>query len=143
MSMPDVSVLATVASVIAAFGVTMLFFRVQREVAMQSAGERNWIPAADWLLISATLVALLLVLLPMVLASSSRLWGRRIPTAACAALLVAVSSYVPALLAHYRLIFGAGRSGARRNPEPAELAVIATAGAVAVAVFIASLVSNS
>ena len=54
---PDSGTLAGVASVIAAFGAAMLFFRVQREITMREQDERNWIPWADWLLVVATLVS--------------------------------------------------------------------------------------
>lgn len=63
--MADASSLATIASIISAFGGAMLFFRIQRELAMQGAGEPIWIPWADRLLIAATLISLLLVVVPM------------------------------------------------------------------------------
>jgi hypothetical protein len=63
--MADASSLATTASIIAAFGIAMLFFRIQRELGMAERGEINWIPWADWLLVGATAVSLLLVILPL------------------------------------------------------------------------------
>jgi len=138
--MPDPTTLATVASVIAAFGSVMLIFRIQREIDMHAAGEVNWIPRSDWLLVAATLTALLIVLLPEVLFADSRLFGRRIPTAGCAAALVGIAGYIPALLAHYRLLFGSGRTGPRLNPEPAEQKVFVLTWAAAFGVFFLSLV---
>ena len=51
----DSGTLANVASVIGAFGAAMLFFRIQRELQMRKAGERVWLPLADWLIFAATL----------------------------------------------------------------------------------------
>jgi uncharacterized membrane protein len=125
--MPDSDTLASIASIIAGFGVAMLFFRIQRELQMHKEGETIWIPHADWLLISATLVSLLLVILPLIAFDPSSSLQTRLPTAACAASALMVAGYIFGILAHYRLIFGKKRSGPRENPEPAErLLVFAT-----------------
>lgn len=130
---PDNGTLSTVASIIAAFGVTMLFFRIQRELQMQEVRELNWIPWADWLLLCASLAALLFVLLPLV-ASHQTSWAYRfLPPSACAASIVLLAAYPVAILAHYQFIFAFGRTLPRKNPEPSEavivvLAVVAAAG---------------
>ena len=59
MATVDTGTLATVASIISAFGAAMLFFRIQRELDMKKQGERIWLPVADWLLVAATVVSLL------------------------------------------------------------------------------------
>lgn len=130
--------LGTVASIVTAAGVTMLFFRVQREADMKRRGQRNWIPVADWLLLGATFAAIVLVLLPILLFDSEFL-GRRVPTAGCVAALVALGGYAPALLAHYRLL-GSKRVGPRSNPEPPEGQIVIGATTVAFALFGMSLV---
>jgi hypothetical protein len=138
--MADTQTLGTVASIITTGGVTMLFFRVQREQEMKRRGEPNWIPVADWLLLGAAVTAIVLVLMPLLL-SDSEFFGRRVPTAGCAAALVALVGYVPALLAHYRLAFGtAGRTHARGNPEAPEGEIVVGTTAVAVVLFVVSLI---
>jgi hypothetical protein len=62
---PDAATLSTIASIITAAGVTMLFFRVQREAEMERRGYQTWIPYADRLLLGATVVAIGLVLVPV------------------------------------------------------------------------------
>ena len=133
---PDVGMLSTIASIISAFGIAMLVFRIQRELEMHKAREINWIPNCDWLLVSATEISLLLVLLPLLVVPRTSRWIA-LPTAACASASVLVAGYIPAILAHYRLIFSGKRFGPRTNPEPSErLIVLAT---VAAAVLIAVL----
>jgi len=131
---PDTGTMSTMASIIAAFGVAMLFFRIQRELQMQKAGELNWIPWADWLLLFASLMALLFVLLPLVAAHQTSWAYKFMPPSACAASIVLLAAYPVAILAHYQFIFAFGRTLPRINPEPSEaiivvLAVLAAVGA--------------
>jgi len=135
---PTAGSLLTVGSVIAGFGVAMLFFRIQRELHMHRKGERIWIPWADWLLTSATVLALLVILLPILLLGPETLVARSLATAAGSASVIMVSGYVFAILAHYRLIFGRKRKGSRENPEPAEAGVVVTSIILAVAAAITS-----
>ena len=131
---PDAATLATIASVIAAFSVTMVFFRVQREIDMGKEGEMNWMPWADRMLIAACSIALVFVLLPLV--ATKPVWPiyRMLPSAACAAAVVLLACYPFALLAHYRVILafknGVGE-GQRVNPEPGEELVVRFASAFA------------
>lgn len=117
---PDTGTLSTIASVIAAFSISMIFFRIQREVSMQSKGERNWIPWADCLLLFASFLTLLFVVLPLVAAHPTSWAYKNIPGPACATAIILVAFYPIAILAHYRFIFGNGRTGPRDNPEPGE-----------------------
>jgi hypothetical protein len=130
---PDVDrgTLATIASIISAFGVPMLYFRIQRELEMRKNQERVWLPAADWLLVGATLVSLLLVILPLL-----TLRDVRLPVAASGAAAIMVAGYVPAILGHYRIFFGQNRTGPRDNPEPWELLFVVLALATALCVFL-------
>jgi hypothetical protein len=130
--MADVSTLAIVASIIAGFGGLMLSFRIQRELQMHEELEARWIPWADRLLIAATLVALLLVLLPLLACSNRPGRLAELPAAACAAAVVMFAGYILSILAHYRIILRFGRSGPRRNPEPAEKWLVLLAAALAV-----------
>lgn len=136
---PDSGTLATIASVITAFAVAMLFFRIQRELQMAKELEINWIPWADWLLFGAAWVSVLLVILPLVAAHPDSSIYRLIPPAACGASSILVVGYTLAILAHYRLIFSGGRTGARSNPEPGERGVVFATLAVAAAEFLWAL----
>lgn len=123
---PDGGTLATIASVISAFGSTALLFRVQRENDMRSKQERVWLPVADWLLMIATLASLLFVLVPV--AAGLPLV---IPATASVISSICVAGYIPSILAHYRIVFGGARSGPRSNPEPLELAFVLATVAIA------------
>lgn len=121
---PDPGTLANIASVVTAFAVAMLVFRIQRELQMARELEINWLPWADWLLLGAALLSLLFVILPLV-ASHPTSWVHRIlPPAACAAAVILIAGYAVAILAHYRLILKGGRTGPRTNPEPGERRVV-------------------
>ncbi|HEV7784948.1 MAG TPA: hypothetical protein VGQ28_06395, partial [Thermoanaerobaculia bacterium] len=134
-AMADIATLGTIASVIAGFGGAMLLFRLQRELQVQKESEPLWIPWADRLLILATLIALLLVLLPLVATTNRPGVMAHLPAAGCTAALILMAGYIPAILAHYRLFFGAGRSGPRGNPEPAERVVVLLTVLIALAAF--------
>jgi len=127
----DTGTLANIASVIAAFGAAMLFFRIQRELEMVGKGQRVWLPWADRLLIAATLLCLLFVILPLLSTTTTSL-----PAAAAAAAAVLVAGYVFALLAHYRIVFGGRREGPRTNPEPAERFIVIVTAIAASALFV-------
>lgn len=133
---PDLSTLSTVASIISGFGVAMLFFRIQRELQMQEKDETIWIPAADWLLISATLMSLLLVIFPIVAVSKDASIAHNIASSACSASSILVAGYIFSILAHYRLLFGRHRTGPRDNPEPAEKTLVRLTIVIAAIVFI-------
>jgi amino acid permease len=137
--MADVGVLATVASIIAAFGSTMLVFRIQRELYMHDQKEVQAIPWADRLLVVATLVCLGLVVLPLIACTNRPGLLTELPRAACAAAVLMVAGYILALLGHYRLLGGGARTGPRANPEPAEKWVVIVTLLLAVVLFAAIL----
>jgi hypothetical protein len=139
---PDDATLATIASLITAAGVTMLFFRVQREEDMRRRGETSWFPKADRLLLAATFTSIILVLLPILLFRSGFL-HRRVPTAGCVTAVVALGGYPFALLAHYRLLIGRTRTGGRENPEPAERMIIRATTVLALVLFATSLATSA
>lgn len=135
---PDAATLAGVASVISAFGAAMLLFRIQRENDMREKDEPVWLPMADWLLVVATTLCLLLVIVPVVSFADTRL-----PAAAAGTAAILVAGYVPAIMAHYRIVFtreglfwGAEREGPRYNPEPAERILVWTIGTAALLFFL-------
>jgi hypothetical protein len=118
--MRDANTLATVASIIAGFGAAMLAFRLEREVKAGDRGEPMWIAWADWLVIAATILSLALGLLPIVSGLVREPLQTALASAATSAAVVLTVGYVPAILAHYRLILHRGRRGSRQNPEPSE-----------------------
>jgi len=137
--MADNSTIAQIASIIAAFGAAMLFFRIPRELEMNKNGEQIWIPYSDQLLIYATLASLFLSLLPIVVMKEDIVILRNLTRAACAASTVMLGGYIPGILAHYRLIFGKNRHGPRDNPEPAEKVIVNIALLLAILVFVITI----
>jgi len=133
--MVDNSTLAQIASIIAGFGATMLYFRIQRELEMREKGEQDWMPWADSVLMSATIIALTGGVLPVLLNLFSPAFATTLARASCAAATLLLTGYIPSILAHYRLLFGQNRAGPRDNPEPAEktLVVFTVLAAVATA----------
>jgi len=140
--MPDPSILATVASIISAFGAAMLFFRIQRELKVTQQNEDIWIPWADWLLIAATVTSLILVILPIVTLGPESKLVMKVSIAGCSASTALVAGYIFSVLAHYRLLFGKNRLGARENPEPAEKVLVRVTIVVAVLLFIVALIRS-
>ena len=130
------SIAADIAAIIAGFGSAMLFFRIERELRMSEEGEVTWIPWADWLLVAGTLVSLLLVIFPIVGLKSRPSLLASLPMAGCAATSIMVAGYIFGILAHYRLLFGKGRTGPRDNPEPAERWIVILSVVFAIAVFL-------
>jgi hypothetical protein len=86
-----------------------------------------WVAWADWLIIGATLLCLV-GLLPIVAGWGTASGRLRVASAATTAAVVLTFGYVPAILAHYRLIFRGQRRGARKNPEPPERWLTVTCG---------------
>jgi hypothetical protein len=115
--------LLVVGSIIAAFGAATLPVRLQREIEMARRREITWIPWAERLVLCATLLSLVGVIIPLLLFEPTQL---SLTTAKAATLLsvVFLAGYVPAILAHYRLMWSGGRSGPRENPEPSERFVV-------------------
>jgi hypothetical protein len=127
----DPSNLITIASIIAGFGVAVLMFRLQRELSL--CPRDRWLACADWLAISSTLIALMLVIVPLVFFAMNRLASEVAGAATCLTVIL-LAGYVPSILAHYRLIFRGNRdpNDPRRNPEPAELAFIVITSVTAI-----------
>lgn len=130
----DAGALATMAGLICAFGITVLGFGIQREIQMHQAGQPMWIPWCDRMLFFATEISILFVLLPLLIHVRSFLWVGAVARAACAVALTLVVGYIPAVLAHYRLIFTRrDRLDPRTNPEAGERAVIYATVVLAIA----------
>jgi small-conductance mechanosensitive channel len=140
--MLDTTDLITVGSIVAAFSAVVIFFRIDRELKLKQAGISSWIPWADRLVISSSIGCLLLAILPLLLFGRNHL-ARAVATSACSGSIILVTGYVPAILAHYRLIFGRTRTGLPiENPEPAERVIVLGSSAVAAAAALVLLIVN-
>lgn len=104
-SYPDASTLATISGLTVAAAITMLAFRLQRELSIRaSAGiKATWVPPADRLLMGALLIASLGVLLPLILLPASASFYFKLPSAASAASTVLLAMYPLAIFSHYDL----------------------------------------
>ena len=81
-------------------------------------------------------MSLLLVIFPIVGLKSRPSLLASLPMAGCAATSMMVAGYIFGILAHYRLLFGKGRTGPRDNPEPAERWIVILSVVLAIAVFL-------
>ena len=131
--MHDGNILAGVAGGVAAIGVTILIFRIQRELRMHEKGEITWVAFCDWLVIVATIVSLLFVILPVVVGDPAT--QGPLPAAAAALGVILMIGWIPSVLAHYRLILGKNRTGPRTNPEPAEGLLVILFGVLGLVIF--------
>jgi hypothetical protein len=141
----DAGTLSAAASLIGAFGVAMLVFRVQREADIQKeaikAKEKavTWLPIADQLMVVATLECLLLVIIPLVLYPDVQ----PVSLAAVGSASILMAGYIFAILAHYRIImkrkwifFGDERKGPREQFEPPEVIVTFVVAALGLLFFL-------
>jgi hypothetical protein len=113
--------LISAAAIIVGFGVTAIMFRVQREIYVREELKINllWLAWADYLLLSSVGLAVFGVLLP-ILAVGRYSVTVSVAAAVCAAAIVLLAGYIPAILAHYRIGLGATRQGPREKGEPLE-----------------------
>src|SRR5690349_214432 len=120
-----VSDLIAAAAVIAGFGVTVVMFRVQRELWVQDNHPDwpNWIAWADWLILTSVALAISACFVP-ILAFPTSPTARAIGAASCVAASILQVGYVPAILAHYRIAIGANRVVDRKKGEPAERVIV-------------------
>ncbi len=124
-------------------------FRIQRELRVrdQHPEWQNWLAWADYLILAAILLWLLLVVLPlMVMAEPSRLLYS-VAAGSCAAASLLVAAYPLAILDHYRIELGTWRTRqgespqARHKGEPIERAIVIVAGVLAAVAFFSIVIS--
>ena len=126
----------TLASIFAGFGVTVLMFRIQRELHVREKfpNAPNWIAWADYLILGAIFLALVFVVLPLlVLGTGDKI--QVVAAASCAAAAVLLAAYPFAILAHYRLRIGEDRKGLREEGEPIEKTIVIAAYLLAAGLF--------
>jgi hypothetical protein len=140
--MLDAVDLITVASIIAAFTAVVLFFRIERELKLRERGMVPWVPWADWLVVASSAACLLGAILPLLIFGKNNGVVRAVSASVCSGSIMLISGYVPAILAHYRLLFGQHRKGHIQNPEPAERIVVIAVVVIAVVVSLGTFVQN-
>jgi len=137
----DASAISTILGLTVAASITMLAFRLQRELGVRDSHgvESTWIPVADRLLIAALLIASLFGLLPLLLWPHVFGSNIRLSSSACAASVVLLAIYPLAIFAHYDLnVFGRNMNRQNRSAYNLafEYAYVALGGiAAAVAAF--------
>jgi len=109
-------------AIVAGFGVTAIMFRVQRELYVLEVLEVGiaWLAWADYLVVISVALAVFGSTLPLLIFPVVGRSIMAIAASSCAAALVLLAGYVPAILAHYRIELGARRKGAREKGEPIE-----------------------
>jgi hypothetical protein len=107
----------TVAGILSGFGITVLMFRIQRELDVEEkwGPDFTWLAWADYLVIIATLLSLLLVVLPLTIFHEQTKWSVPLASASCAAASVLLAAYPFAIIDHYRIEWGKSRWGDLRK----------------------------
>ena len=123
----------TVASILSGFGVTVFMFRIQRELQVREKHPDwpNWLAWADYLVLAAILLSLLLVVLPIVAIRDPSAFVLNLAAGSCAAAAVLLAAYPFAILDHYRIEIGVRRLGDRMKGEPVERLIVVAAFAFA------------
>ena len=147
--MPTPQPYLTVASILSGFSISVFMFRIQRELRVRDDHPDwpNWLALADYLILEAILLSLLLVVLPlMAIAEPSRL-AYSVAAGSCAAASILVAAYPFAILDHYRIEIGTWRTREGERPqerhkgEPIERAIVLGATILASIALIAIVIS--
>ena len=143
-AMDHLDVLVTAASIIAGFGSAVIAFRLERELEIEEKNEErpkhrrehHWIPASDWLVVTASVGALCFVVAPLVATPMPSDGMIRFASAICSAMAIMLAGYIPSILAHYHFIYGLTKE--RTNPTFWEGVSVLTTVLAAAAAFIVS-----
>ena len=138
-----------VASILSGFGISVFMFRVQRELHIRDIHPKdpNWLAWADYLVLSAIVLSLLLVVLPLMALPEPNRFVISVAAASCAASSLLLAAYPFAILDHYRIEIGTWRTREGEKPqtrhksEPIERVIVVSAGIIAALVFTAVVVS--
>lgn len=131
--------LLTAAAVIVGFGITVIMFRVQREIQVQeknegkpeNEAERNWLAWSDYLILVSILLTTGLAIVPLLMLPQVSALTRSLAASACVAAFILQAGYVFGILAHYRIEIGRERKGPREKGEPAERLIVKLSAAFA------------
>jgi hypothetical protein len=138
----------TVASILSGFGISVFMFRIQRELHVRDEHPEwpNWLAWADYLILAAILVSLLLVVLPLTAIAEPGRLVYSIAAGSCAAASVLVAAYPFAILDHYRIEVGTWRTREGEKPperhkgEPIERLIVLVAAVLATFAFVTIVV---
>jgi hypothetical protein len=138
----------TVASILSGFGISVFMFRVQRELRVRDEHPDwpNWLAWADYLILGAILLSLLLVVLPLVATAEPSKLVYSVAAGSCAAASLLVAAYPFAILDHYRIEIGTWRTRegepakVRHKGEPIERIIVIVAAAAAAIAFTAIVI---
>jgi hypothetical protein len=130
--------LIAAATIIVGFGVTVIMFRVQRELWVQEQHPDwpSWLAWSDYLIIASVVLALFLAIVPLLAVSVMTSLVQALAAASCVAAVILQAGYIPAILAHYRIEIGRKRKGDRLKGEPAERRFVFISAALATVGFI-------
>jgi len=137
----------TVASILSGFGISVFMFRIQRELRVRDENPQspNWLAWADYLILGAIVISLLLVVLPLVAVPEPGRLAYAVAAGSCAAASILVAAYPFAILDHYRIEIGTWRTRQGESPqerhkgEPIER-IIVLGAAILAAIAFASII---
>jgi hypothetical protein len=123
--------LISTAAIVLGFGVTVVMFRVQRELYVLETLKRTpvWLAWADYLVLASIFLALIGVIIPLLMIPAP---SDRLISMTAGLCVVLQTGFIPAVLAHYRIELGAHRQGPRQKGEPIERIVVLITAAAAV-----------
>lgn len=138
----------TVASILSGFGISVFMFRIQRELRVRDEHPEwpNWLAWADYLILAAILLSLLLVVLPLTAIAEPGRLIYSVAAGSCAAASLLVAAYPFAILDHYRIEIGTWRTREGEHPqerhkgEPVERLIVVTAAVLAAVAFLTVVV---
>jgi hypothetical protein len=137
----DADAYLSVASILSGFGITVLMFRVQRELKLKEMKPPKVIRLAwaDYLILSAITLSLILVVLPLLLLRSVPEICITPSAASCAASCILLAAYPIAIIDHYHIEWNK-RSGKGLKGEPGERLIVTAAATLALLAFAAIFV---
>ena len=135
----------TVASILSGFGISVFMFRVQRELRVRDDHPEwpNWLAWADYLILAAILLSLLLVVLPLIAIKEPGRLAYSVAAGSCAAASILIAAYPFAILDHYRIEIGTRRTREGERPqerhkgEPIERIIVLSTAILATTAFLA------
>jgi len=139
----------TVASILTGFCISVFMFRIQRELGVRDRHPDwpNWLAWADYLIMLAIVLSVVLVILPLVAVPSPSRTAYSVAAASCAAASILLLAYPFAILDHYRIEIGTWRTREGEKPqerhksEPVERIIVIGAAALAAIAFITTILT--
>jgi hypothetical protein len=103
--------LIAVAALIVGFAVTVIMFRVQRELWVQERHPKwpNWLSWSDYLIVTSVIFAIFALIVLLVIPGITQ-YRRALAAGSCVAAIILQAGYIPGILAHYRIEIGRHRT---------------------------------